>query len=208
MSIVFPRLYAIMDAGLIKTSLMACAEMLAEAGVAIVQIRDKRASSRDFLQVSMQLSGFFKRRGVRLIVNDRPDLVLLADAGGVHLGQDDVEYGVARLVCGGDRWVGISTHSVEQVRRANESPLDYIAVGPIFPTSTKSDPGPSFGLDLIRRARALTTKPLVAIGGITLELAPKAFEAGADSIAVAKALLICLDPERRAKDFLAVTSKG
>jgi len=206
MSLVFPRLYAIMDASLIKTSEIAFAEVLAECGVQLVQIRNKNASSRDFLQISKQLSTFFNRRGVRLIVNDRPDLSLLADAGGVHVGQDDVEVGVARQVCGNDRWVGISTHSLEQVRRANATSADYIAIGPIFPSSTKEDLEPVMGVECIRAARRLTSKPLVAIGGITLDRVPEVFQAGADCIAVARGLVCATDPRRRVQEFVQARS--
>jgi len=195
-----------MDASLIKTSEIAFAEVLAECGVELVQIRNKNASSRDFLQISKQLSTFFNRRGVRLIVNDRPDLSLLADAGGVHVGQDDVEVGVARQVCGNDRWVGISTHSLEQVRRANATSADYIAIGPIFPSSTKEDLEPVMGVECIRAARRLTSKPLVAIGGITLDRAPEVFQAGADSVAVARDLICATDPRRRTQEFVQATS--
>ncbi len=195
-----------MDASLIKTSEIAFAEVLAECGVELVQIRNKNASSRDFLQISKQLSTFFNRRGVRLIVNDRPDLSLLADAGGVHVGQDDVEVGVARQVCGNDRWVGISTHSLEQVRRANATSADYIAIGPIFPSSTKEDLEPVMGVECIRAARRLTSKPLVAIGGITLDRVPEVFQAGADSVAVARDLICATDPRRRTQEFVQATS--
>ena len=195
-----------MDASLIKTSEIAFAEVLAECGVQLVQIRNKNASSRDFLQISKQLSTFFNRRGVRLIVNDRPDLSLLADAGGVHVGQDDVEVGVARQVCGNDRWVGISTHSLEQVRRANATSADYIAIGPIFPSSTKEDLEPVMGVECIRAARRLTSKPLVAIGGITLDRVPEVFQAGADSVAVARDLICATDPRRRTQEFVQATS--
>jgi len=197
-----------MDASLIKTSEMAFAEMLAECGVELVQIRNKKASSRDLLQISARLSTFFKRQGVRLIVNDRPDLALLADAGGVHVGQDDVEVEVARQVCGSHRWVGISTHSVEQVRRANATSVDYIAIGPIFPTFTKEDSEPVLGVECIRAARRLTSKPLVAIGGITLDRVPEVFQAGADSVAVARDLICATDPRRRTQEFVQVTSES
>jgi len=197
-----------MDASLIKTSEMAFAEMLAECGVELVQIRNKKASSRDLLQISARLSTFFKRQGVRLIVNDRPDLALLADAGGVHVGQNDVDVEVAREVCGSDRWVGISTHSLEQVRRANATSADYIAIGPIFPTSTKEDLEPVLGVECIRAARRLTSKPLVAIGGMTLDRVPEVFQAGADCIALARGLICVTDPRRRTQEFVQVTSES
>ena len=208
MSLAFPRLYAIMDASLIKTSVMAFAETLAEAGVELVQLRDKNASARDLFQISSPLSVFCRSRGVRLIVNDRPDIAALADAGGVHVGQDDIAPDIARQICGSERWVGISTHSVEQVLRAAEGPADYVAVGPVFPTSTKENHEPVVGIDLIMAARRLTTKPLVAIGGLTLDRVPEVFQAGADCVAVARDLAVSSDPRKRAQEFLAVCSEG
>lgn len=138
----------------------------------------------------------------RLIVNDRPDIAALSEAGGVHVGQDDLPVAAARAIVGPDRWVGVSTHTLEQVREADATPADYLAFGPIFPTSTKSPADPTVGVDSLHRARELTRKPLVAIGGITLDRAAEVWRAGADSVAVARDVAEAADPGGRARAYL------
>jgi thiamine-phosphate pyrophosphorylase len=182
------------------------AEALAASGVELIQYRNKTATSRQFFEFSRQLSKSLGARGVRLIVNDRPDIALLADAGGVHLGQDDLSVEDARVVCGPDRWVGFSTHTLEQVAVADATSADYIAFGPIFPTVTKKNPDPVVGTELLRKARRLTKKPLIAIGGITLERATEVYHAGADSLAVIRDLICAPNPAVRAREFLDVAA--
>jgi thiamine-phosphate pyrophosphorylase len=141
----------------------------------------------------------------RLILNDRADLAVLASFGGVHVGQGDLPPEYARLVVGGERWVGVSTHNEGQVRIANETSADYVAVGPVFATGTKLDAEPVIGLDGVRRARALTKKPIVAIGGITRANARSVIDAGADSVAVISALFVEGETvEKVARDFLEI----
>jgi thiamine-phosphate pyrophosphorylase len=205
---VFPPLYAIIDAAWLKTSGLAFAEMLAESGVGLIQYRHKQTSTRNLFQVSQEIAAFLRLRGVRFIVNDRPDIAAIVDAGGVHVGQEDLPVELARRVCGPDRWVGVSTHTLEQVKEANVTSADYVAVGPIFSTTTKGDHEPVVGLEFIGRARKVTSKPLVAIGGITLERAAEVFAAGADSVAVAKDLLTAEDPRQRAREFLNVAAQA
>jgi thiamine-phosphate pyrophosphorylase len=207
MKLVFPSLYAIMDAVLLPTSEMALAEMLAQSGVQLIQYRNKLASSRALFEVSRNLARSLAPRGVRLIVNDRPDIALLAQAGGVHVGQEDLGVEEARAVCGSGRWVGVSTHTLEQVEHADKTSAEYIAVGPIFATQTKQNPDPVVGLEFIGRARRLTAKPLVAIGGITLDRAAEAYSAGADSLAVARDLLAARDPAERARKYLEIAAR-
>jgi thiamine-phosphate pyrophosphorylase len=208
MNLVFPRLYAIIDPSLLTISELALAEALAGSGVELIQYRNKTASSRQFFEISRNLSSFLKPRGVRLIVNDRADVALLAGAGGVHVGQEDLGVEDARAICGGidgkDRWVGVSTHTLEQVAAADRTSADYVAFGPIFPTATKKNPDPVVGTGLLRQARQITKKPLVAIGGITLERAAEVYRAGADSLAVIRDLICAPDPGARALEFLAV----
>ena len=193
-----------MDAVLLRTSELAFAEMMAKSGVELIQYRNKQASSRTLFQVSQNLATFLNARGVRLIVNDRPDIAVLAGAGGTHVGQEDLGVEEARAICGAACWVGVSTHSLEQVAQADKTSADYVAVGPVFPTRTKEKPDAVLGVDFIRRARGLTKKPLVAIGGITLERVGEVFRAGADSIAVARDLVCVADPAARARQFLDV----
>ena len=208
MKLVFPRLYAIMDASLLNSSEQAVAEMLAQSGAALIQYRNKQSSARRLFESVSQLLRILRPLAARLVVNDRPDIAALSGADGVHVGQQDLGPAEARAIVGPACCVGVSTHSLEQVRAAADSPADYIAVGPIFPTATKERPDPVVGLDFIRLARALTDKPLVAIGGITLERAPQVFAAGADSLAVARDLLTAADPVARVRQFLKVAQEA
>src|ERR1700688_3500328 len=152
MNLVFPRLYAIIDPTLLTSSELDLAEALAGSGVELIQYRNKMASSRQFFEISRQLSSVLGPRGVRLVVNDRPDIALLAGAGGVHVGQDDLSVEDARAICGKDRWVGGSTHTLGQLAAAGRTSADYIALGPIFSTTTKENPDAVVGTELLRRA--------------------------------------------------------
>jgi thiamine-phosphate pyrophosphorylase len=203
----FPALYAILDPILIKEPLAEFAAKLSEAGVELMQLRDKRASARKIYAESRALVEQFAGSGVRFIVNDRPDIAAMIGAGGVHVGQEDMPVEVTRAVCGSGRWVGISTHNLAQLREANRTSADYIAVGPIFPTATKENPDPVVGLDFLRLARQETRKPLVAIGGITIQSAAEVFRAGADSVAVIRDLLEAPSPSQRARDYLAIAER-
>jgi len=206
MNLVFPRLYAIIDPTLLTSSELDLAETLAGSGVELIQYRNKTASSRQFFEISRQLSSSLSPRGVRLIVNDRPDIALLAGAGGVHVGQEDLSVEEARAICGSDRWVGVSTHTLEQLAEADVTSADYIAVGPIFQTVTKKNPDPIVGTEILRKARQMTKKPLVAIGGITLERAAEVYRAGADSLAVIRDLICAPNPGVRAREYLDVAA--
>ena len=208
MNLVFPRLYAIIDPTFLTFSELALAEALAESGVQLIQYRNKTGTSRQFFEISRQLSNILNPRGVRFIVNDRADIALLANAGGVHVGQEDLGVEEARAACGRDRWVGISTHNFEQVAAADRTSADYIAFGPIFPTATKKNPDPVVGTELLRQARKLTKKPLVAIGGITLERAAEVYRAGADSLAVIRDLISAPDPGAQARKYLDVAASA
>lgn len=139
---------------------------------------------------------------VRLIMNDRPDLCLAAEFNGVHVGQDDLSPESVRRIIGPNRWLGVSTHNPGQLKDADQTSADYVAIGPVFATSSKQKPDPVVGLEGVRRARALTQKPLVAIGGITRANAASVIEAGADSVAVISDLL--RDPRKSAEEFLRI----
>jgi thiamine-phosphate pyrophosphorylase len=185
-----PRLYAIADTSCFPSTaelVQFCTELV-QGGVTLLQYRSKKAASREMLSQARELRRALGDR-VALIMNDRADLCLAAGFDGVHLGQDDLSPEAARQIVGANRIVGISTHNPEQVREADALPIDYIAVGPVFATSTKENPDPVIGLEGVRRARALTRKPLVAIGGVTRENWRQVIEAGADSVAIISDLL-------------------
>jgi thiamine-phosphate pyrophosphorylase len=201
----FPALYAILDPDLSVIPLTDLAVQLASAGVKLLQLRTKRSSPRQVQAQSKELQSLLAPRGVRLIVNDRPDIAVITGSAGVHVGQQDLAVEDARRICAPPLWVGVSTHNLDQLREADRTSADYIAIGPVFSTSTKENPDPVVGLDFVRAARLLTRKPLVAIGGITLETAAEVFRAGADSVAVIKDLVAAKDPAERARQFLALT---
>jgi thiamine-phosphate pyrophosphorylase len=189
----FPRLYPIVDQGVIESrgiALGRIAEELKAAGVMLVQYRNKVGESDSILRNASEMWEVFDGSGCRLMMNDHADLVGPAGFGGVHVGQGDATSEDARRIVGPTRWVGVSTHNIEQVQTASGTTADYIAVGPVFATGTKLNPEPVVGLEGVRRARAWTGKPLVAIGGITRENARSVMEAGADSVAVISGLFV------------------
>lgn len=205
----FPALYAILDAdpefsSEAALSIPEIADRWAAAGVELFQYRDKRGSARRIHEHSLELCRRLAPKGVRVIVNDRADIAAMTGAGGVHVGQEDLPVEEARKICGGALWVGVSTHNFEQLRAADATSADYIAVGPIFQTGTKANPDPVVGLEFLRAARRITRKPLVAIGGITVESAGDVYQAGADSIAVIRDLMAASDPAQRAREYIAI----
>jgi len=205
--VILPHLYPILDAELLAARsipLAAVASELRTAGVTLLQYRDKNGSPQEILRACAVLRKAFASSPCRLILNDRADLAMLASFDGVHVGQGDLCPEDARRIVGPDRIVGISTHTYEQVRVADQSCADYIAIGPVFVTRTKRKPDPVVGLEGVRRARALTHKPLVAIGGLTRHNARSVSDAGANSIAVISALFADGQTvEHVARDFLA-----
>jgi thiamine-phosphate pyrophosphorylase len=180
-------------------------EELRAAGIRLLQYRNKTGEPQEVLREAARIRAAFDGAACRMILNDRADLAVLAGWDGVHVGQEDLAPEDARRVVGDGRWVGVSTHTEEQVRVADLSGADYVAVGPVFATGTKLDAEPVIGLEGVRRARALTMKPIVAIGGITRGNARSVIEAGADSVAVISALLAEGESvESVARDFIKI----
>ena len=206
-ALVLPRLYAIIDpAQCGGRPLLEVTEALLAAGVRLIQLRDKQASSRSLYASAQQIAQCVRAAGGTFILNDRTDVARAVDADGVHLGQDDLPVEAARAQLGPGKLIGYSTHVLDQVREGGKTSANYIALGPIFPTSSKANPDPQVGLHGLRSARAATARPLVAIGGITLENASAVIAAGADSVAVIRALVGAADIRRRAEEFLEQVS--
>ena len=200
--LVLPRLYVILDAALLTVPETECAEKLAAAGARLLQYRNKRASARELFESSQRLASLLIPQDVTFVVNDRADVALAAEASGVHVGQEDLGVETARSVLGAGKLLGVSTHNLEQFKEAAATSADYVAVGPVFSTSTKANPDPVVGIELIRRVRSLTDKPIVAIGGITLERAAEVIRAGADSVAVISDILLAPEPGVRARQYI------
>ena len=198
-----PRLYAILDSSHFPDTDALCqsAGELAAGGVALLQYRNKSDNAREMLDQAREL----KRRlgsSAKLIMNDRADLCLAAGFDGVHVGQDDLSPAGARAVIGNSLWLGVSTHNPEQLAAADKTTANYLAIGPVFATLSKANPDPVIGLEGVRQARALTLKPLVAIGGITRENCRSVIEAGADAVAVISDLI--RDPRKSAEEFFRI----
>ena len=190
-----PRVYALTDTQLSGLSHAEQVALLSAGGASLIQLREKRMLALEFYEQARAAVVVAERSGVRLIVNDRVDVAIAVGAGGVHLGQDDLPPAAARKLLGETAIVGYSTHNVDQALEAVTLPIDYLAIGPIFQTTTKTDTSPVLGLEGLRAVRsAIGDFPLVAIGGITHTNARNAVEAGADSVAVISALLA--DPDR------------
>ena len=201
-----PRLYAIIDPALLKDASMSGVSRfvreLISGGASLIQLRNKVGNAKEILSQAREIRrvASFHSSSVRLIMNDRADLCLAADFDGVHVGQEDLPPEGARKVLGSERSVGVSTHNSEQVRAADRTDADYIAIGPIYQTMSKRNPDSVIGLEGIRAARELTSKPLIAIGGISLENCRSVIDAGADGVAIISALLA--DPRKRTEAFL------
>lgn len=185
-----PKLYPVTDTQLSGLSHAEQVARLIDGGATFAQLREKRMSPREFYREAEEALKLARARGARLIINDRVDIALALRADGVHLGQDDLPPEAARRVLGSRAIIGFSTHNLGQAREAARLPVDYIAIGPLFPTLSKDNPDPVIGLEELSRVRRVTgTIPLVAIGGINHENARQAIAAGADAVAVISCLL-------------------
>jgi len=197
-----PRLYAITDAAAARSHVDQVRE-LAAAGVVWIQIRDKHADARALYEIVVAALEAVRGTASRILVNDRVDVARAAGAHGAHVGQEDLPADAARAILGRDAILGVSTHSVAQAAATSALPVDYVAIGPVFSTSTKANPDPVVGLEGIAAVRAVVSRPLVAIGGITLERAPSVIAAGADSVAVVGDLQVGASLEGRARELLS-----
>jgi thiamine-phosphate pyrophosphorylase len=191
-------LYAIADASFGDP--VALADKLFAGGVRLLQVRNKKGSSRELLQQVEQILAMAPARAY-VLVNDRVDVALLVGAAGVHLGQTDLNPALARQILGPDRLIGLSTHNLEQALEADKLPVDYIGVGPVFWTSSKENPDPVLGLEKLAEICEAVRKPVVAIGGITIDQAEQVRVAGARSVAVIRDLLASDDIAERARQW-------
>lgn len=190
MNLKLPRIYPITDTVISGISHAEQVEKLIDGGAQIIQIREKRASPREFYDSAKRVLELAHKTGTQIVINDRVDIALALAADGVHLGQDDMPPGKAREILGDDAIIGFSTHSLEQVAAALELPIDYIAIGPIFATQTKDKADPVVGLGGLREARRIVgNMPLVAIGGINADNLLSVFDAGAHSAAMIGSLV-------------------
>jgi thiamine-phosphate pyrophosphorylase len=199
-----PFAYPIVDTGALRGRDPAfVVDTLARAGARLIQLRVKGLPDRAWLAMARSALAAARASGALLVVNDRADIARIAGADGLHVGQDDLTGTDARGVVGPGVLLGVSTHHLGQLAAAAEEPVDYVAIGPVFPTRTKDNPDPVVGLEMVRRARAATARPLVAIGGITRANARAVVEAGADGVAVISDLLEATDLARAFTELAA-----
>lgn len=201
------RLYAIVDPLDTGRDPLDLARAMLAGGARILQLRLKTSATGALLATAERMRELTAAVGATFIVNDRADVARACGADGVHLGQDDLPIEAARRVLGAGAIVGFSTHSETQLGAACARGADYLAFGPIYATTSKSNPDPVLGCERVRAARALTTGPLVAIGGITVATAPAVLDAGADAVAVIAALVRARDVERATAELLGLVER-
>jgi thiamine-phosphate pyrophosphorylase len=189
-SLTLPKIYPITDTSISGLSHRDQVKQLIEGGASLIQLREKRASPREFFQDALDAVNIAHAAGIKLIINDRVDVALAIGADGVHLGQTDMPVEAARRLLGEHAIIGFSTHNLNQVEEAVRLPIDYLAFGPIFPTATKENPDPPVGLTELAQIKNLVgSLPLAAIGGITAAAIREVLMSGADSIAIISAVL-------------------
>ena len=193
-------LYLVTDRELsLGRSLEWIVEEAVKGGVTMVQLREKDCSTREFITLAVKLKQTLANYNVPLIINDRLDVALAANANGLHIGQSDMDYATARRLFGYGKIIGLSVESMKQVYEANEMDVDYIGISPVFSTNTKTDTAPPFGLKGIEEVMAVSKHPAVAIGGINNTNAASILQAGANGIAVVSAICSANDPQEAAR---------
>ncbi len=213
MIVTIPRFYPILDTGAAARAgldLTAAAHALLDAGARILQLRHKEHFDRKMFETAREVAAACRKARALFVINDRADMAILLEAA-LHIGQDDLPPRESRALIGPDRVLGLSTHSEAQVLASNNEPADYIAIGPLFATSSKQDPDTVVGVETLARLRSLTGRPVVAIGGINRENAGSVLQAGADSIAIIGDLFppgtTLKSLTKRAEEWLTITSR-
>lgn len=192
-------LYLVTDRSLAKgRDIEWIVEEAVKGGVTMVQLREKDCSTREFIELAIRLRQKLASFNIPLIINDRADVALAADADGFHIGQSDMPYEIARRLLGKEKIIGLSVENMEQVHEANRLDVDYIGISPVFNTSTKSDTNAPFGIEGIRHVTAISKHPTVAIGGINCHNAVAIMQAGANGIAVVSAICSADNPQEAA----------
>jgi thiamine-phosphate pyrophosphorylase len=198
-------LYLVTDRGLSRgRSTMAIVSAAVAGGVTVVQLREKSAETREFVQEAMAIRGFLEERQIPLIINDRIDVALAVKADGVHLGQKDMPIELARNIVGPEMILGISAESVADAVAAQQAGADYLGVSPIYATPTKTDTAPALGLEGLQQIRASVTLPLVGIGGLNAGNAARVIEHGADGVAVVSAIVSADNPAAAARELSGI----
>ncbi|MCQ2119450.1 MAG: thiamine phosphate synthase [Bacteroidales bacterium] len=199
------KLYLVTDRGLAgDRAIEEIVRESVEGGATMVQLREKDIDTREFIGLALRLKNLLEPYGVPLIINDRVDVALAAGADGVHIGQSDMPYSMARRLLGPDRIIGLSVENFEQIEEANALDVDYIGVSPVFATPTKTDTSEPFGLEGLRKAVRMSVHPTVAIGGMNERTAADVMACGTDGIAVVSAIVCASDPRQATRNLLKI----
>jgi thiamine-phosphate pyrophosphorylase len=177
-------------------------------GVSIVQIREKDCGSRDFFQLALAMKNALIKTGVPLIINDRVDVAIAAGAHGVHVGQTDLPCRVVREMIGPDKILGVSINTFEQINEVEKLDIDYLSLSPVFPTPTKPDTTPAFGIEGLKKARQKTRRPLITIGGVNKDNLREIITAGMDGAAVVSAICSAPSPRSAARELTDIIRKA
>ena len=197
------HLHLVTDRGLtLGRSLINIIRAAAAGGISAVQLREKNCSTREFVDLGRSVIKELKQLQIPLIINDRVDVALALGADGVHLGQSDMPFAMARELLGPQAVIGLSVETLEQARDAEQLDVDYLGLSPVFATETKTDLAKPLGLDGISQIRSESRHHLVAIGGISHENAAKVMTAGADGLAVVSAICSAADPQQASQQLL------
>ncbi len=203
------RLYLVTDRGLAgDRDVEDIVRMSVEGGATMVQLREKNIDTREFIELALRLKKALEPYGVPLIINDRVDVAMASGADGVHIGQSDMPYAMARRLLGPDKIIGLSVEDFSQIEEANLLDVDYIGVSPVFSTPTKTDTAAPFGLDGLRKAVAMSVHPAVAIGGMNLSTAADVIRTGVDGIAVVSAIVCAADPCKASRELIETMEKA
>lgn len=203
------RLYLVTDRGLAgDRDIEDIVRMSVEGGATMVQLREKSIGTREFIELALRLKKALEPYAVPLIINDRVDVAMASGADGVHIGQSDMPYAMARRLLGPDKIIGLSVEDFSQIEEANLLDVDYIGVSPVFSTPTKTDTAAPFGLDGLRKAVAMSVHPAVAIGGMNLSTAADVIRTGVDGIAVVSAIVCAADPCKASQELIETMEKA
>lgn len=203
------RLYLVTDrAACLGRPLTEVVGQAVQGGVTLVQLREKQAGTREFVELTRGLLAVLRPLGVPLLVNDRVDVALAAGADGVHLGQTDMRYADARRILGPEAIIGLTISREADLEREDAAAADYLGVGPVFPTRTKPDHAPPWGVEGLARAARLARRPFVAIGAVTALSAADCVRAGAAGVAVVSAVCGAPDPAQAARELRAAVAEG
>ncbi len=196
------RLYLVTDRSFLNGRNLIDVVMQAIAGgVTMIQLREKDIDTRTFIELGLELKRNLQQVNIPLIINDRVDVAMAINADGVHIGQSDMPYSLARRLLGANKIIGLSVENIDEVIEANSLDVDYIGISPVFTTHTKTDTAQPFGLSGLREATRLSVHPTVAIGGINLQTKQDVLNCGTDGIAVVSAIMAAENPQKAAKDL-------